>query len=60
VWLFGASIAGLVFTTLHNFVLTDGAALMGQDAMAFTAVIWAIALALFFYARAMSKRGVLA
>jgi hypothetical protein len=58
--LFGASIAGLVFTTLHNFVLTDGAALMGQDAMAFTAVIWAIALALFFYARAMAKRGVLA
>ena len=59
VWLFGASIVGLVFTTLYNFVLTDGAALMGPDAVAFSAVIWAIALALFFYARAMAKRGVL-
>jgi hypothetical protein len=58
--LFGVSIAGLVFTTLHNFVLTDGAALMGPGAMAFSAIIWVIALLLFFYARAMSKRGVLA
>ena len=58
--LFGVSIAGMVLTTLYNFVLTDGAALMGPDAMAFSAVIWAIALALFFYARAMAKRGVLA
>jgi hypothetical protein len=60
VWLFGASIAGLVFTTLYNFVLTDGAALMGPGAMAFSAIIWVIALLLFFYARAMAKRGVLA
>lgn len=60
VWLFGVSIVGLVFTTLHNFVLTDGAAMMGPGAMAFSAVIWAIALFLFFYARAMAKRGVLA
>ena len=59
VWLFGASIAGLVFTTLHNFVLTDGAALMGPGGIAFSAIIWAIALFLFFYARAMARRGVL-
>ena len=59
-WLFGASIVGLVFTTLHNFVLTDGAALMGPGGMAFSAIIWAIALFLFFYARAMTRRGVLA
>jgi len=33
---------------------------MGPGALAFSAVIWVIALFLFFYARAMTKRGVLA
>ena len=60
VWSFGISIAGMALTTIYNFVLTDGAALMGPGAMAISAVIWIIALALFFYARAMAKRGVLA
>jgi hypothetical protein len=60
VWAFGISIAGMLLTTIHNFVLTDGAALMGPGAMAFSAVIWVIALFLLFYARAMAKRGVLA
>jgi hypothetical protein len=60
VWAFGISIAGMALTTIHNFVLTDGAALMGPGALAFSAVIWVIALFLFFYARAMAKRGVLA
>ena len=58
-WLFGAALAGMALTTLYNFVLTDGAALMGDGAVAFSAVIWAIALFLFFYARAMAGRGVL-
>lgn len=60
VWAFGISIAGMAITTIHNFVMTDGAALMGPSAVAFSAVIWVIALFLFFYARAMAKRGVLA
>jgi hypothetical protein len=59
VWLFGASIAGLALTTLYNFVLSDGLSIMGSGAAVFTAVIWIIALLLFFYARAMTKRGVL-
>jgi len=59
VWLFGAALAGMAVTTLYNFVLTDGAALMGGGAVAFSAVIWAIALFLFFYARAMAGRRVL-
>jgi len=59
VWLFGIAIAGLAVTTLHNFVLTDGAAVMGPEAAVFSAVIWVIALFLFFYSRAMAKRGVL-
>jgi hypothetical protein len=58
-WLFGAALAGLAVTTLYNFVLSDGLAMMGQGAAVFSAVIWIIALALFFYARSMSKRGVL-
>ena len=59
VWLFGAALAGLAVTTLYNFVLTDGASQMGAGAAVFSAVIWAIALFLFFYARAMAGRGVL-
>lgn len=59
VWLFGISIVGMVLTALYSFILTDGAAMMGQEALAFTAVIWVIAFSLLFYARAMAKRGVL-
>lgn len=58
-WLFGAALAGMAITTLYNFVLSDGLAMMGAGAAAFTAVIWAIALFLFFYSRTMSRRGVL-
>jgi hypothetical protein len=57
--LFGIAIAGMVFTALYNFVLTDGMALIGTGGAIFTAVIWLIAFSLLFYARAMAKRGVL-
>ena len=57
--LFGLAIAGMVFTALYNFVLTDGMALIGTGGAIFTAVIWLIAFSLLFYARAMAKRGVL-
>lgn len=59
VWLFGVSILGLAVSTVYNFVLSDGAAMMGEAAVIMTAVIWVIVLVLFFYARAMAKRGVL-
>lgn len=59
VWLFGASIVGLAIGTIYNFVLTNGIEIMGSGGAWFTAVIWVIALLLFFYARAMAKRGVL-
>ena len=48
-----------MFTALHNFVLTDGMAMVGTVGLVFTAVIWVIAISLFFYARAMARRGVL-
>ena len=59
VWMFGLAILGLALSSLYNFVLSDGMAMMGSGAAMFTVVIWAIALALFFYARAMASRGVL-
>jgi hypothetical protein len=57
--LFGVAIAGIVITAIYNFVLTDGLSMIGTGGMIFTAVIWLIALCLFFYARAMARRGVL-
>jgi len=59
VTLFGISILGLAGTTVYNFLLTDGQAVMGEGAVTFTGIIWAIVLFLFFYSRAMDKRGVL-
>jgi hypothetical protein len=59
VWLFGASIVGMVLTGLYSYVLTDGMALVGTGGAIFTAVIWLIAFGLYFYARAMTRRGVL-
>jgi hypothetical protein len=59
VWAFGLSIAGMVATTIYNFGMSDGAAIMGREAVYFSVLIWVIALVLFLYARAMAKKGVL-
>jgi len=59
VWFFGVAIVGMACSTVYNFVLSDGYAAMGSGGAMFTGVIWIIALLLFFYARAMAKRGVL-
>jgi len=59
VLLFGASILGLAVSSVYNFALTNGMEIMGSEGAMFTGVIWLIALFLFFYARAMAKRGVL-
>jgi hypothetical protein len=61
VWLFGISIIGLVLTTIYNFVLTDGAAMMGDGATVWilTLLVWAITIALFVYARWLTRTGVL-
>jgi hypothetical protein len=59
VGVFGLSIAAMLVTALYNFVLSDGLAMMGAGGAVFTAVIWVIAFALFFYARRMAGKGVL-
>jgi len=59
VWLFAAALLGMAATTLYNFVLTNGAEVMGTGGAIFTAVIWLVAIFLFLYARKLAKRGVL-
>ena len=59
VWMFGLAVIGMIVTSIYNFGMSNGAELMGEGALAFSAVIWVVAIFLFFYARAMAKRGVL-
>jgi hypothetical protein len=55
-----ASFLAMVVTAIHNFLLSDGLEVMGGAGAAFSVLIFAFALCLWLYARAMSQRGVLA
>lgn len=58
---FLVSLIAMVVTTIHNYVLSNGFEIVGDPfALAFTAVIFLVAVALFLYTRAMHQRGVLA
>jgi len=59
VWAFAISIVGMVATSLYTLVLSNGLETMGPGNLVFTAVIWAVAISLVLYARAMAVRGVL-
>ena len=59
VWVFGVSIAGMVVSMVHSYLLSNGLEIMGTGGLIFSAVIWIIAIGLFLYARAMSNQGVL-
>ena len=57
---FGVSLVTMVLTTFHNFVLTNGIAIMGgTGGLVFSAVIFVIAVALLVYARSLARAGVL-
>lgn len=56
---FGLSFGSMLVTTVHNFGFANGAEIMGSGGMVFSAVIFAISLALVFYSRAMARSGVL-
>ena len=57
---FAVSLLGLAVSTIYQYALSDmPASLMTPGIMVFNVVIWAIAIALFLYARAMRARGVL-
>ncbi|MEQ1727644.1 MAG: hypothetical protein ABL982_04610 [Vicinamibacterales bacterium] len=61
VWVFLASVVGVLTTTFHNFVLADGMTVAGDPfSLIFTAVIFIVALGLFLYASTLRTRGVLA
>lgn len=54
------SFVSMIITAIHNFLLSDGMAAMGGTGAAFSAVIFAAALGLWLYARAMAKNAILA
>ncbi|MFV2067304.1 MAG: hypothetical protein ACC645_10020 [Pirellulales bacterium] len=58
---FLASLVAMVITTVQNYVLSNGLEVVGDAfAVAFSALIFVVAVALYVYARAMQKRGTLA
>lgn len=59
VWLYGLSLLGLAVSTIYNFALSEGLEVMGTFGAIFTVIIWIIGIALFVYARALEKKGVL-
>lgn len=59
VWAFAVSLAGLVVSSLFTLVLSNGAEIMGTAGAVFSAVIWAVAIVLLVYSRAMASRAVL-
>ena len=60
VWIFLASLVGMLITTFQNYVLSNGLEIMGDAfSLLFTTVIFLIALGLYLYSRAMRRSGVI-
>lgn len=60
VWVFLASLIGLLLTTFHNYVLSNGVEIFGDaGSQALNVLICLVSLGLFLYARRMRKRRVL-
>ncbi|MDT8369238.1 MAG: hypothetical protein RQ745_08510 [Longimicrobiales bacterium] len=57
---FLVSFVSMVITSAHNFLLVNGAELMGAAGVVFSGVIFLVALGLWLYARSMARVGVLA
>ncbi len=58
--IYAVSLATMVITFVHNFVLANGLAVMGgAGALAFTATIVAVGVALVLYSRWLGRKGVL-
>ncbi len=57
--LFLVGLLAMMATSVYNFILTDGANIMGTANVIFSAVIALVSLLLVFYSRAMVKRRVL-
>jgi hypothetical protein len=59
VWAFAVSLAGMLVSSIYTLGLSDGAQMMGTGGVIFTVIIWAAAIFLLVYSRAMANRGVL-
>jgi hypothetical protein len=59
VWAFAVACTGMVFTTIYNYGMTNGAKIMGSTGVIFSVVIWVIALFLLYYSWSQAKKGVL-
>jgi len=59
-WFFLVALVAMVLTSIHNFGLSNGLEVMGDPfSQVFTAVIFVVSVALYLYARALVKKGVL-
>lgn len=60
VWMFLGSLLAMVITAFQNYVLSNGMEVIGDTfSLIFTAIIFVIALGLYWYARAMLRREIL-
>lgn len=59
VWMFEASLLGVVISTIYNFGFRNGAELMGTGGMIFSIVILLVAILLVVYSVKQRQRGVL-
>jgi len=57
--LFLISLISMIVTSIHNFVLSNGAEVMEQGGVIFSIVIAAVSILLVLYSRSMVSRGVL-
>jgi hypothetical protein len=57
--LFLVSLAAMLTSTVHTFVLTEGTVIMGSEGMVFSGLIVAIGVLLPWYSKIMADRGVL-
>jgi hypothetical protein len=57
---FALSLAGMAVSTLYTYGMSDGAEIMGTGGALFSAVIAAVAIFLYLYARRQARSGVLA
>jgi hypothetical protein len=46
-------------SSIYTLVLSNGAEVMGSEGAVFSAIIWAVAIFLLVYARALAKRSVM-
>ena len=51
--------AGMAITSVHNFLIMDGAGIMGPGGVAFSALIWVVAVVLIVYCARMKRRNIL-